>query len=90
MLLANYDSDSGSDSDSGPSVPKPAPPPRAALVPTSSTTAKGAVKVKRKGPVKITLDQPKGADARDADEEAEADEGMPEMRKSKVVKGKGR
>jgi len=52
---------------------------------------KPAVKPKRKGPVKITLDLPKGSqNDTEGGEEEEADEGMPEMKKQKVVKGKGR
>lgn len=102
MLLANYDSDSGSDSEgsgsgpaSGPSktTRQPAPPPRAAVgpPPTAPSAVKPAVKPKRKGPVKITLDLPKGSqNDTEGGEEEEADEGMPEIKKQKVVKGKGR
>jgi hypothetical protein len=104
MLLANYNSDSGSDSESespaGPSRTSraaPPPPPRSAQPAVSSATkaaAPGAAKPKRKGPVKITLDLPKGSkdgkvDGADGSDE-ERDDGEPEAKKPKLgLKGKG-
>jgi hypothetical protein len=88
MLLANYNSDSGSDSEneSGPSRP-PAKTPattKPAAGPTASNTAKPAhvaatanlKPVKRKGPVKITLDLPKAGKGSksDNDDSGKSDE----------------
>lgn len=113
MLLANYnsDSDAGSESEpetssgAGPSrasrAAPPPPPPRAAQPPVvgSSTKAPAPVagKPKRKGPVKITLDLPKGGKGDDADghgsgDERDRDDGEPEAKKPKLglgAKGKG-
>ncbi|KAK1921362.1 mitotic checkpoint regulator, MAD2B-interacting-domain-containing protein [Papiliotrema laurentii] len=101
MLLANYGSDSGSDSEgeAGPSKPT-LPPARPAVVPSTvgnagtPPVAKSGAKVKRKGPVKITLDLPKSSSGGDGTADADRSEGEadeePEIKKPKFnIKGKG-
>jgi proline-rich protein PRCC len=59
MLLANYGSDSGSDSETETPVAGPSKPPPTPTLPKSSTSSIPQAKLKKKGPVKITLDLPK-------------------------------